>query len=74
MRGVEWDRVEKSHTTEPCSNDSSIARCDYVCYNVSKKHAASILKEKWILGSYWRWRFGEDNGPNTYRRTRAMYP
>jgi len=77
MSGVEWDRVEKSQTSEPSSNDSSITRCDYACSDVSKKHAASILMESWILGSYWR--FGEDNGTNirsltayTYRRTRGM--
>jgi hypothetical protein len=48
MRRVEWGWVEKSQTTEPSSNDSSITRYDYACSDVSKKHAASILMESWI--------------------------
>lgn len=47
MRGVEWDRVEKSYTTEFFSNDSSITLCDYACYDVSKN---MLPPSPWTVG------------------------
>jgi len=47
MRGVEWDRVEKSHTNEFSSNDSSITWCDYACYDVSKN---MLPPSSWRVG------------------------